>query len=293
MNKVIFDTYAKDNEIQIIPLADLHYGSEMCDEEYIKAVIDYIEQTPNCYFILNGDLIENALPKSPSSFTGNSVSIQTQIALMTNWLSKIVKQKKCINITIGNHEERSNKEVGLNPMDMIVANLCQFDETLNERYLPFGAYSFIIVHTSSKNTAGQHTSLITMYNLHGTSGGIKYGSAVNKLHELGDIIPANIYIRSHTHKPETHTGKMFVIDKQHRDITEEKCVYASNGAFLRYGGYAQKKQYQLVDNSTPIITIKIVRKRYTENHKEREFSEKQIECVLRNKEWFMEQVRKK
>ena len=55
-------------------------------------------------------------------------SIVKQITLVSNLLSTIAKQGKIINCVLGNHEERSNKEVGINPMDMIVANLCKYDE---------------------------------------------------------------------------------------------------------------------------------------------------------------------
>ena len=56
----------EDNEFQLMALGDFHIGDEFCDLDEIKRALKYVENTPNCYLILNGDLMNNALKTSKS-----------------------------------------------------------------------------------------------------------------------------------------------------------------------------------------------------------------------------------
>ena len=278
MNKICFDVHAKRNEVQIVLIGDVHRGNEYHAETYFKAVVDYIKQTPNCYFLLNGDLIENNTMNSRGgSVFENAESVATQITMVSKQLAPIVKQGKCICATLGNHEERSSKDVGINPMEMIIANLCKYDETLADRYLPYGAYVFLgMCNATNREKPNKRDSVqFTMYALHGNGGG-SISTSVKRLDGLKDIVPANIYCRSHSHNPDVHDGKIMMIDSVHKDILEERCVFVSNGAFLHYGGYAQKGQMEVPSTSTPIITLKCNRRQYKKDGKLHEFYDKEI-----------------
>lgn len=285
MKRVIFDVNAPDGYIEIVPLADVHIGNEQQDEEYLNAVIGYIENHDNVYTILNGDMVENSVgAKCPSSVFAQTMSPLEQCVYICNLLKNVAQQKKIINCVIGNHDLRGSKETNLSCMDLIVSNLAMYDPTIIDRYCPEGAYSFINIkgfHTA------EGTSTVTMFNQHGNSGGMSMGGAVNKLHQMKNIIPAHIYVRSHTHKAETHNGTFLFPNMNKYDVKEERCVFASNGAFILYGGYGLYNGYEPQDNSMPIIKIKITRRNKTVNGKKLEWYDKDISVELKNKEWFM------
>ena len=105
------------SEIEIVPLADLHIGSPQCDELLIKEVCEYIENTPNCYTILNGDIVDNNIRNSVGSVFEETMSPMNQVTTACYYLSKIASMGKIINITVGNHEARSEKDTGLSPFE--------------------------------------------------------------------------------------------------------------------------------------------------------------------------------
>jgi predicted MPP superfamily phosphohydrolase len=51
-------------EIEVHPLSDLHIGDMMSDGLLIQKVIKHIQETPNAYCILGGDLMDTAIATS-------------------------------------------------------------------------------------------------------------------------------------------------------------------------------------------------------------------------------------
>lgn len=289
MQRNVFEAKAINKEIQLLTLADLHIGNQYCDEEYVKAMIDYIEMTPNAYFILNGDLIENTTKNSPASVFGDTLSPIEQVELICNYLKPIVKQGKCINATIGNHELRSQKENGLTPMDLIIANLSKYDEGLNDKYMPDEAYSFIRITNVRNHGKGKDSAVIlTLSNQHGDGGGSTY----NKLEKM-NFIPADIRIRSHLHTCDIHPYAMYVPNYNNYDIKTTTSWDVSNGTTLRDGGYTRYKGYAPPDNIYPVISVKVVRHSYNKDGKRSDYYEKEITPIGRTKQWFLDQVRSK
>ena len=63
--KVIKIELPKEKEgIELHTFADEHIGDEHCDLERLKSRIEYVENTPNAYCLLNGDIIDNATKTS-------------------------------------------------------------------------------------------------------------------------------------------------------------------------------------------------------------------------------------
>lgn len=274
--KIVNFNIDKFNEIEIVPLADLHIGSPECDEELIKEVCDYISKTPNCYTILNGDIVDNATRSSIGSVFEETMSPKEQVNRATYYLKPIAEKGKIINITVGNHELRSEKDTGLSPSDLLLANLMKYDDSLNERYCVDGAYTFLTIPNRKKSKLS--TVTFTIFNLHGTGGGTRIGAKVQKLDDMQMVAPAQIYIRSHTHQPETHRGLMIEVNNNNHSIKEVPCVFVSTNAYLKYGGYGARAGMKPLSRAIPVIKIKANRKTY----KGREQTIKSVECTLKD-----------
>ena len=273
--RVVNFTIKDKKEIEIVPLADLHIGSPQCDELLIKEVCDYIAKKPNCYTILNGDIVDNATAHSIGSVFENSMTPREQVNRATYYLKPIAEQGKIINMTVGNHELRSEKETGLTPSDLLLANLMNYDESLNKRYCEDGAFTFINMNYGKKKMT------TTMFNLHGSGGGTKIGAKVQKLDDMSQIVPANIYIRSHTHQPETHRGVVMEVNHNSKTVKECSCVFISSNAFLSYGGYGARAGMKPLSKAIPVIRIKLIRSIRKRKNDTQDTLIKNIECVLR------------
>lgn len=274
MRIINFDIDAK--EIQIVPLADLHIGSPECDQELIKEVCDYIAKTPNCYTILNGDICDNVTKTSVGNVFEETMSPQSQVATACYYLQDIAKQKKIINMVVGNHERRGLDD-GLTISDLLLAHLLKYDETLNDRYCEDGAFTFLSLKDTRSQTVGK--TVFTVFNLHGTGGGAKIGGKVQRLDDMQQVFPtASLYIRSHTHQVETHRGVYFDVNTHTRSVREQPCVFVSTGSFLKYGGYGARAGMKPLSRGIPLITLKIIRRH---RHGKEEYY-RSVECVIKD-----------
>ena len=269
----------ESNEIQIIPLADFHIGSPQADIERIKAVTDYIANTPNCYTILNGDLVDNAIRNSRGSVFEATMSPRDQVTTAVFYLQEIAKKGKIINmIAGGNHELRSEKESGLSPSDLILAHLMNYDETLNERYCEDGAYTFLTLIGRKNNKSGTVPKCtFTIFNLHGSGAGRGIGAKINRLDSMGNIVPANLYITAHNHQVETHRGVMFDVNTNAKTVREQPCVFVSCNSYLKFGGYGERAGMKPLSRAIPVITLKA--KRVFRGNED--YITKVVECTLK------------
>ena len=110
--KVIHHTLSKEfKELQILPLADLHLGDIHSDGKKILEAIEYIRTTPNCYTILNGDLMDSAIKSSIGDIYGANLQPMMQLEQAVKLFGDI--SEKILAVTPGNHEARIYKSDGL------------------------------------------------------------------------------------------------------------------------------------------------------------------------------------
>lgn len=258
MKKVVFETDKADGKATIVLIADVHYGNPCFNLQRFEETLHWCEDN-DAYLILNGDLIENNIVGSRGgSVFEQTCSIQEQIGYMVERLKPFAKRHRIVNITSGNHEERSSRDTNISPTQIMIGLLSQYDPTLPERYCPDGAYTFFKVKYKAycKGDRPYRHSVFTIYNLHGQGGGLKIGNKVQKLDDLKNVVPAQIYLRSHTHEFEYHEGVYFDIQTHNScDIKQEKCYFANNSSFLNYGGYASRGQMKPVPIVVPVFHL--------------------------------------
>ena len=89
MNEFNVKLDVPQNTFQLMVLGDTHIGDELCDLELIKDTIDYVKKTKDCYVILNGDLINNALKTSKSDSYKEQMTIEEEQDLLIDLLKPI------------------------------------------------------------------------------------------------------------------------------------------------------------------------------------------------------------
>ena len=80
--------------IEILPLSDLHVGDASFDRECFLRYIRYVEESPNRYILLNGDILNNATKSSVSDIYSD-------------------------NALPGQGENTGDKEVGISPVEIL------------------------------------------------------------------------------------------------------------------------------------------------------------------------------
>lgn len=223
-----------NNPISIYAISDVHYGAlEHCNKEW-EAFCKMIEQTPNAYIILGGDLINNSV--KTCSFLNpydELVRPREQKRKMVEYLTPIKDRILCA--VAGNHEGRSMKDDDIDITYDIMAKLdiedvyrqgtCFMKVSLGKR--PF-----------DKTPVQSYTFAVT----HGAGGGIFTGAAVNRNERFGNVIEGlDCLIVGHTHKGAITKPSKIVIDRKNAKVSMSHYTVVNMVSWLNYGGYAMQK----------------------------------------------------
>lgn len=240
------DLLSFDNDIRLFVLADAHIGSSEFDLESFKKVIKFIEDTPNTYAILLGDLLDTALKNSKTDIYSEVVSISDAQKLAVSLLMPI--KDKIIAMTPGNHENRVWREVGVDLSLWLAEKL-----GLESKYRT-GALAISLSFGCDSNKRPYKLKIFGQHGAYG--GGRKLGAAMNALEDLDGVISnADIYIRAHTHSSIQGSRRVFSFND--KGGLDSKVKYYFNApSFLKHGGYGLEKGYRPQDNSPCYLNIR-------------------------------------
>ena len=231
--------------LTIIPLADAHYGSREFNEVMWHNALRKVQDDPNCYFVLVGDLIENRLKQSPGSVFEVTASPSEQ----KEWLYNELKPygSKLLAAVGGNHERRS-KETDDDPLYDV---LCRLGK--EEVYRPNICFMQIRLTYPFKNMQKQR-HVYSFAITHGAGGGQYIGSSANKVQNFGMAIEGiDCLITGHTHKPVTFpVSKLVLTDGK---VIKRQFVVAVASSFLDYGGYPIQKLLPPAAHTTTQIIL--------------------------------------
>lgn len=242
-------------QIKIIILGDVHCGSPQFNEKLFLDTINKIKTNDDYYAILLGDLIDNTIKQSKGNIYLNTESPQESMKRMLKYLMPI--RHKILVGCPGNHEERSEKEVGVDLMYWLCKSLGLIDEERDiDRYSDGPFCLFIKMGSSRKRKNVYHT--FSIFGSHGSSSGITHASAVNKLIGMTNLIPnADIYIMGHTHKPIITWDKRYLINNSACRHVEHESLLVNGSSFLDFeGSYGEKKLYKPTSQKIPLIILK-------------------------------------
>lgn len=235
-------------QVEILPLADLHIGDIHSDGKKIAEWLAYIKETPNCFTILNGDLCNVAIKSSLSDIYGENPMPMQQLEQCVKIFGPI--KDKILAVTAGNHEQRIYRTDGLD-MTQIMCNQLG----IGDLYSPASVLLFIQV--GDKGGHYNHWPVqYTIFCNHGSgAGGRLEGGKVNRLVQLANIIDADIYIHSHTHVPAVVRNSYHRVDTRRFAIMKVDRLFVNTSSSLEYGGYGEFFAYKPNSLETPLIVL--------------------------------------
>lgn len=243
--KTIKVDLAKDlDEIEIHIFADEHIGDPGCDMKYLQERIEYVKNTPNAYCILGGDLMDNATKTSIGDTYTQTMSPMEQIDYITNLFKPI--KKKILCAVLGNHEMRTYKKEGIDPMRCVCDRLgCA------ERYSNTGALVFVRFGED-----GKHRKLCyTLYTTHGAGGGRKEGAKAIRLADMASIVDADVYCHHHTHLPMIMKQDYYRTSLSNSSVSKVTKLFVNGSSNLDYGGYGETQGYKPSSKDKPKIIL--------------------------------------
>ena len=236
------------NNLKLYVLSDMHIGSAEADISTLKKIINFIKDTPECYCILLGDILDTALKNSKTDIYSETLSIAESQKLAVELLSPI--KDKIIAMTPGNHENRVWREVGVDLSLWLAEKL-----ELQDKYRNNG----IALSIAFGKDQNGNPYRLNVFGQHGSyGGGRKLGAAMNALEDLDGIVAnADILIRAHTHQPIQGSRNVFLFDERGSIIKKTK-YYFNSPSVLNYGGYAYDKGYKPTDDTPCYLNVRAV-----------------------------------
>ncbi len=236
-------------EAYIVPLSDLHIGSQF-DQDKFLGYRQWILDRPNAYCVINGDIIDNSTTDSIGDTYGTHRP-DWQMEMAEELLRPLADGGRILAFLDGNHEHRTSKKVDQFPGK----TLCKF-LGIQDVYDPDGIYMFITVgYDHKKGNPKKNRITYTGFQLHGSAGGKKMGGKVNALQDMANGVTADFYIASHTHTQFAFPGRVIVPQNRTKSLMFRKQLFVSAGAFAEWAGYAVRQNYNPAPLGSPRIRL--------------------------------------
>lgn len=218
------------DKVTIIPIADVHIGDKLSNLKLLKEALQRIKDEPNTFTIINGDLCNMALKNSKSDVYSDDLSPMEQVLKATELLEGI--KNKILVISTGNHEDRTTKETNIDVTRLIAKQL-----GIEDRYANTWWYLYL---TLGKDIKGRPITY-GITGVHGYGGGRKSGGKINRLEDMSQVVIADLYLMSHTHKPISTKNCIYIPYYQSKALSKQEMYYLMTNSFLESdGGYAEK-----------------------------------------------------
>lgn len=233
-------------EICIIPLSDLHLGAKSCMIKEIKETIKTIQDTPNCYTVLVGDIIDNGVITGKGiGVYDNQLSPMQQIEQAVEILRPI--KDKILACVSGNHEDRSEKASNINPMYLICAEL-----GIQEIYRNSLAILKVQIGERTESSHRRKTYTLLVHHGKGTS-----ESAIKKDWEfIGKFEGCDCILTGHTHNPRNAKFEKIVIDNHNNSVSKREISIIVCNSFLKDADYALKTMLVGASNSITKVLLR-------------------------------------
>lgn len=212
----------------LINFSDLHVGHPNFREDILDMGIKWaLENGALC--ICGGDWMENATKHSIGA--GVVEQVMTPQAQIDYLEAKFQPLKgRFIGGYSGNHEDRTYKETGLDPMQNVA-------RALDIPYFPVEFFG--VIHATDKHA---HATSYSVYAVHSDSAHKTSGLAVNKVQSDWAWVHADIKMKSHDHQLDFDFGETIQVVKASTSIVQRKEYVVLTGSCLaRHGSYAAKK----------------------------------------------------
>ena len=206
----------KSNEsVSILPLSDLHVGSQQFNEDFFDDWIKMAERTTNKRIYCLGDLIEFSSKKVGDSAFSQNINPNDQMDYVVDKLEPL--KNDIIYFTDGNHCQRATKEFQLDVAKIMADRLgVPYSHGFIDTFKVNGKE--YVVNGSHGNTTSGRRDLSIGAIIRGTKD-----------------IESDFYLRGHNHR------LLYYYDFVNTNEGLKKKHYCYTGSFLNYAGsYAEK-----------------------------------------------------
>ena len=222
--QLIKDEFIELEHLNIYPLGDVHIGSKEFDLDLFLKWREIIEKDPNGFVMIIGDMMNMGLRNSKSNVYEEELSPMKQKELCYELLLPI--KDKIIAGCSGNHEYRTVKEVGTNPLYDVFCRL-----RIEERYRENACFIKLNVGKCGKNP-----------NTYGLV--LTHGSTKNKDEKWTySVDGCDCFISGHTHLGTHQPCGKIKMDLTHEKVKTVGYQHIVVLPFQRYGGYAVRGKY--------------------------------------------------
>lgn len=227
-NKYTYLDISTDKETEyIVFLGDVHLGARNFNEKVFNNVLKFCKEK-NAIIFLIGDLIENSNKISiGAGWVEQTMTPQKQIECCTDLLKPLSKQ--IAGSIIGNHEERTYKNTGVNPTEIIAYNL-------GIEYCKDEFFGSISRQQKSGSCA------FSFYGSHSMSGHKNSGLAANAVMRDWSFMRADIIAKAHGHDRDFLDNDYMEIDKLNKGVAMHRQWILLTGHYLdREDSYNSRK----------------------------------------------------
>lgn len=231
--KIVTKTFEKNDDITVIPIADIHLGALECHAKEWYQFCDWLEKQENTYIVTVGDLLDNATKSSIGNGFEATMRPREAKKKMVECLTPI--KHKILLATGGNHERRTEKETD---QDLTYDIFSKLD--LEDLYME--NIGFLKVRIGKNNGDGRKNPTYTFALTHGNGASIYTGASGTKAERFGMAID-NIdgLIVGHTHKPLQYPVAKFHVDPFNNKVTVKSWWLVVASSWLGYASYAANK----------------------------------------------------
>ena len=252
--EIITHHFPNNYDLTIFPISDVHLGaSEHMGKEW-EDFCRKVEETPNAYIVLGGDLINNSTRTSVANVFEETMRPREQKKVIAEMLMPLRNRILCA--VSGNHERRSGKDADDDPTYDI---MCKLDiEHLYRENM-----AFVKLQIGSKDGDGRRNPTYMLTVTHGAGGGRKEGAKAIRLADMASIVDTDIYVHSHTHLPMVMKQNFYRVDTCNSAVAEIPKLFVNTSAQLKYGGYGQTYEFKPSNTTSPVIYLSGIKKEFT------------------------------
>lgn len=209
-------------------LHDIHFGSELFNEQKWKSLKKKIQENDVAYVCWIGDVMENAIPNSKSDVFTQKHSPAEQKEWATQEIFDL--RNKTLAVVAGNHERnRTTKTCGLYPL----YDICML-AGVDNKYRDAIAYLDIGVGKVQGKNKQVHYF-----------GQIQHVSRETKNYGYSDYTDGiDFFAFGHDHCPNDRPRAKIVFDQHNKVIYKRNIENINCGSFCEFGGYGAKSAYR-------------------------------------------------
>lgn len=217
--QLIIKKFEANDQLTIYPLGDVHIGSKEFNRSLFEQWVEVVKNDQNAAVVIVGDMMNMGLKNSKTNIYDEVLSPREQKELCYELLKPIAN--KIIAGCSGNHEYRSVREVGTNPLydvfcrlgieDQYRENACFIKLQVGRVYGNPNVYGVVLTHGRSKNQDS------------------KWNYAIDG---------CDCFISGHTHLGTHQPCGKIKMDLTHNTVKTVGYQHIVVQPWLDYGGYA-------------------------------------------------------